>query len=239
MTPAGCTHQTRMAFHRVAAARKLLAFSPFARRSLRCLSSLTEPVRTVHPAPERLVCFGDVHGDSAGLETLLDIARVVDADGNWCGGSDVLVQIGDVLDRGVGELDMILRLHSLRTQAQAAGGDVICLMGNHELMNYEGDFRCARKHTHCAISSTSRIFSPRSRSTFWVAGMCVANGGTGSPRSRRTWGRSWTPRPPAGAASTALTRPHTGRRRGWRRSITECHASTRPLPPSAAPARPR
>jgi len=89
----------------------------------------------------RLVCLGDCHGDRRAFERQLQVARVVDADGKWCGGSDVLVQIGDVLDRGIGELDILLRLADLTQQAAAAGGRVVQLMGNHELMNYCGDWR--------------------------------------------------------------------------------------------------
>ena len=38
-------------------------------------------------------------------------------------------------------LDILLRLDELRQQAAKAGGEVVCLVGNHEIMNYEGDFR--------------------------------------------------------------------------------------------------
>ena len=49
-------------------------------------------------------------------------------------------QIGDVLDRGVGEV-VLLRLDELRQQAAKAGGEVVCLVENLQVMNYEGDFR--------------------------------------------------------------------------------------------------
>ena len=43
-----------------------------------------KPVRTVHPAPERLVCFGEVHGDSAGLETLTSHAWSTPTESTRC-----------------------------------------------------------------------------------------------------------------------------------------------------------
>jgi hypothetical protein len=52
-----------------------------------------------------------------------------------------VVQTGDVLDRGDDEqavLDLIFRLE---TEARAAGGAFVMLLGNHELMNAAGDFR--------------------------------------------------------------------------------------------------
>ena len=45
----------------------------------------------------------------------------------------ILPQIGDVLDRGRGEVPILLRLQALKQQAAAAGGGVICLVGNHEV----------------------------------------------------------------------------------------------------------
>ncbi len=57
------------------------------------------------------------------------------------GGQLVVVQTGDILDRGDDEqaiLDLMFRLES---EATAAGGALIMLLGNHELMNAAGDFR--------------------------------------------------------------------------------------------------
>ena len=51
------------------------------------------------------------------------------------------VQIGDVLDRGIGEYDILMRLAKLSRQAAMEDGKVIQLMGNHELMNYQADWR--------------------------------------------------------------------------------------------------
>ncbi|PNG99167.1 hypothetical protein TSOC_015060, partial [Tetrabaena socialis] len=59
----------------------------------------------------------------------------------WAGGDSVLVQLGDVVDRGDDSLALLGLLERLRAQARAAGGDVVCLLGNHELMNVQQDFR--------------------------------------------------------------------------------------------------
>mmetsp|Transcript_29869 Transcript_29869/g.79812 ORF Transcript_29869/g.79812 Transcript_29869/m.79812 type:complete len:341 (-) Transcript_29869:199-1221(-) len=112
--------------------------APFSTHSAAAMSRLELQPGGPH---SRLVCLGDCHGDKSAFERQLQVAQVIDAEGNWCGGSDVLVQIGDVLDRGVGELHILLRLADLTKQAAAAGGRVIQLMGNHELMNYCADWR--------------------------------------------------------------------------------------------------
>ena len=94
-----------------------------------------------HPQPERLVGIGDVHGDFEALKTILKRAGLVDDALKWTGGSTWLVQTGDLLDRGPKEREVIDLMLRLRDEAQNAGGRVIQLNGNHELMNAAGDLR--------------------------------------------------------------------------------------------------
>ncbi len=93
------------------------------------------------PAPRRLVAIGDVHGDFQATVRALRIGGLIDADHRWTGGDTVLVQTGDVLDRGDDEQRIVDLLVELKEQAKAAGGVVHTLHGNHELMNAAGDFR--------------------------------------------------------------------------------------------------
>ncbi len=93
------------------------------------------------PMPKRLVAIGDLHGDLAATRAALRAAGAIDDRDRWIGGELVVVQTGDVLDRGDDEqaiLDLIARLEG---EARAAGGAVIMLIGNHELMNAAADFR--------------------------------------------------------------------------------------------------
>ncbi|KAH9539154.1 hypothetical protein CY35_15G043600 [Sphagnum magellanicum] len=93
------------------------------------------------PAPERLIAIGDIHGDLSKARAALRVAQVLDANDHWIGGKTVVVQVGDLLDRGGEELKVIYLLEKLKLEAQSAGGDVHVLNGNHEIMNMEGDFR--------------------------------------------------------------------------------------------------
>jgi len=97
--------------------------------------------QVVVPTGGRVVAVGDIHGDAEAFDALLSMAELVDDQGSWCAGQDIMVQVGDVLDRGIGEVHILQRLDKLRVEAEAAGGMVIQLAGNHELMNYRGDFR--------------------------------------------------------------------------------------------------
>lgn len=89
---------------------------------------------------QRLVCVGDVHGDINALKKFLKVAEVFDGD-KWTGGNTILVQCGDVLDRGSEELECFSLLTSLSKQAAEQEGSLICLWGNHEALNAAGLFQ--------------------------------------------------------------------------------------------------
>ncbi|KAL0434971.1 UNVERIFIED_CONTAM: Shewanella-like protein phosphatase 1 [Sesamum radiatum] len=86
---------------------------------------------------------GDLHGDLDKARCALQMAGVLSSDGRdlWVGGQTVLVQLGDILDRGENEIAILSLLKSLDIQAKAYGGAVFQVNGNHETMNVEGDFR--------------------------------------------------------------------------------------------------
>lgn len=89
----------------------------------------------------RVVVLGDVHGDHAAMKRALRLAELIDEAGDWDGGVATLVQVGDVLDRGDDDRAILDDLLVLKEQAQIAGGDVIQLSGNHEMLNVEGDYK--------------------------------------------------------------------------------------------------
>jgi len=89
----------------------------------------------------RIVAVGDVHGELAGFKKILVDAGVIDGAGAWAGGDTVLVQVGDLIDRGPsmrGTLDFAM---SLEPSAARQGGRVVALLGNHEILNLTGDLR--------------------------------------------------------------------------------------------------
>ncbi len=93
--------------------------------------------------PKRIVVIGDVHGAPAPLLALLTATGLADASGAWRGGRATLVQLGDVLDRGPGERAVLDLLRELQRGAKRGGGEVILLLGNHEIMSMHGDWRYA------------------------------------------------------------------------------------------------
>jgi hypothetical protein len=102
--------------------------------------AFTTEITTRYPAAERLVALGDVHGDIEAMRAALSLAGVIDDDDDWIGGETVVVQTGDLLDRGDDEQDIVDMMKDLQTQAADAGGALHLLNGNHELMNVALDF---------------------------------------------------------------------------------------------------
>jgi Calcineurin-like phosphoesterase len=98
-----------------------------------------EPLRL--PGGKRIVAIGDVHGDLRAFTAALVAAKAVNAKGRWIGKDLIVVQTGDILDRGDDEQAILDWMERLEGEARAAGGAFHWLLGNHELMNAAGDFR--------------------------------------------------------------------------------------------------
>ncbi len=89
----------------------------------------------------KIAALGDVHGDLQATRAALRLVGAIGADDHWTGGTMVLVQTGDQLDRGDDEQAIVDLLQRLTEEAKAAGGAVHVLNGNHEFMNVMGDLR--------------------------------------------------------------------------------------------------
>ncbi len=107
--------------------------------------------------PERIVAVGDVHGDFAQFTTVLRQAAVIDDRHRWIGGRTILVQTGDVLDRGPDSRRVMELLMTLESEAKRAGGRVHALIGNHEAMNVLGDLRYVSAGEYEAFRSPNAV----------------------------------------------------------------------------------
>ena len=87
---------------------------------------------------ERIVAVGDLHGDSANFKRILRGTGIIDRDDHWSGGKTHLVQMGDVMDRGDYARDIFDLIRQLEKEAEAVGGMVHQLIGNHEELNIAG-----------------------------------------------------------------------------------------------------
>jgi hypothetical protein len=123
----------------------------------------------IYPPVNRLIAIGDLHGDLSVTLIALKLAGVISKDIfpynvqniQWTGGSTWVVQLGDQIDRcrpddweknciadyddvveDEGNNMMIIQIfQKLDAQAKKVGGRVLGMIGNHELMNIDRDFR--------------------------------------------------------------------------------------------------
>jgi len=113
---------------------------------------------SVLPPVRRIIVIGDLHGDWHMTIKSLKIGKVIDNNNNWIGGDTVIVQVGDQIDRcrfsgtscalpqstpddEASDLKILNYFTKLHDQAQKKGGAVYSIIGNHELMNVNGDMR--------------------------------------------------------------------------------------------------
>lgn len=123
----------------------------------------------IYPAVKKLIAIGDVHGDLAVTLTALRLAEVIPQDIypynvnkiRWTGGSTWVIQLGDQIDRcrpdswkknciedfsdvvdDEGSNMLIVKIfQQLDVEARKEGGRVLGVLGNHELMNIDKDYR--------------------------------------------------------------------------------------------------
>jgi hypothetical protein len=87
---------------------------------------------------ERIVVVGDLHGEYENFIKILKGTNVVDENEHWAAGNAHLVQTGDIMDRGDEARKIFDLLIRLEKEAEAAGGMVHVLLGNHEELNLTG-----------------------------------------------------------------------------------------------------
>jgi len=93
----------------------------------------------------KVYSVGDLHGDFERFQEILTKTGLAtfDSAGNahWTGGDAVLISTGDTVDRGEHGRSIYIAFQELAKQAAEAGGEVVNIVGNHELMNLQGDLR--------------------------------------------------------------------------------------------------
>jgi hypothetical protein len=128
--------------------------------------------KDIYSNVKRIVVVGDIHGDFNILMTCLKKAKVINDSREWIGRDTHVVQLGDILDKGgrgikssaqsMEEFSIFEFLNYLDSEAEKHGGKVHYLIGNHEIMNIQGDFRYVhKKHlNHTGNEIRRQLFEP-------------------------------------------------------------------------------
>ena len=148
----------------------------------------------------RVVAVGDIHASYDNLVKVLNMAGLLDRSGHWAGGKALYVQVGDLLDRGVQARPVLDLLMRLEKESRKAGGGVVVLLGNHEVMNMLGDLRYvqAAEYDEWKVPDTTRATHRRAKRS-----ACSSSSGSrdAPARTRRPPGSPSTRRPIARSCS--------------------------------------
>ena len=120
--------------------------------ALSCAPSSAGAAQYTWSDVSRIVAISDPHGAYEAMVKTLKNADVIDGDRNWSGGDTHLVITGDLLDRGADSRKVMDLVMQLEAQADAAGGMVHLLLGNHEVMNLVGDLRYVAAGEYAAFA---------------------------------------------------------------------------------------
>jgi hypothetical protein len=144
---------------------------------------------------KRIIVIGDIHGDYDLMINSLKIAKVIDDDNMWIGKDTVVLQVGDQIDRcrpnGINcntfltandenDLKILAYFTILHTKALKHNGAVYSLMGNHELLNVQGNLNYVsfksfdnfgNTHTNIndKINKRKKLFSPGNKISNFLA----------------------------------------------------------------------
>jgi Calcineurin-like phosphoesterase len=103
----------------------------------------------------RIVAIGDIHGADAAFVSVLKKAQLINENQEWIAENTILVQTGDVFDRGPGSRKAMDLIANLEKQAPKRNGKVIALLGNHETMNIMGDLRYVSAEEYASYADSN------------------------------------------------------------------------------------
>ena len=118
-----------------------------------------EKIPHILPKSKRIIAIGDIHGDMQLTIDCLKLAKIINDDNDWIAepSDTIVVQIGDQIDRcrpteklkcdnpettpfdENSDIKILEFFTDLNKKARKKGGHVISLLGNHEILNVDGN----------------------------------------------------------------------------------------------------
>ncbi|WP_211223381.1 metallophosphoesterase [Flavobacterium soli] len=91
--------------------------------------------------PQKLIAISDIEGNFNAFSSFLINNNIIDTNYNWTFGNGHLVLTGDFVDRGSNVVPVLWLIYKLEEQAEKQGGKVHYILGNHEIINFQGRFK--------------------------------------------------------------------------------------------------
>lgn len=109
------------------------------------LQSKYEFPKTHYDMPSKLVVISDIEGQYNAFSSFLISNGIMDTNHNWTFDNGHLVLVGDFVDRGKNVTQVLWLIYKLEFQAKKRGGVVHFILGNHEVLNFQGNHKYNRK----------------------------------------------------------------------------------------------
>jgi hypothetical protein len=166
---------------------------------------------------ERIIAIGDVHGSFSGLVSIMKEAALIDDDNRWIGGNALIVQTGDMLDRGAEVRKVMDLLMKLQDEAEAVGGKVLAIMGNHEAMNIFGFTQYVNPKAYASFAGPEAEEKQHQAFEMWQALFNSSDGLTGEDSETRQ--QNWLTEHPPGFVEYSESMGPEGRYGKWLRRM--------------------
>ncbi|QNM85115.1 metallophosphoesterase [Polaribacter pectinis] len=117
--------------------------------------------RTIYDLPNKMTVISDIEGNYDAFAGFLYSNKIIDKNHNWIYNDGHLVLIGDFVDRGKNVTQVLWLIYKLEQQAMKQSGVVHFILGNHEIMNFNGDYRYNQEKYIKAAKEISQINKPK------------------------------------------------------------------------------
>lgn len=97
-----------------------------------------------YKSAEKLIALSDIESNYKTFRNFLVNNNVIDKNLNWTFGKNHLILNGDFIDRSYFATQVLWFIYKLEQEAEKAGGKVHFILGNHEIMNIQGNHKYAR-----------------------------------------------------------------------------------------------
>jgi len=106
----------------------------------------------VYENQKEIIAISDIEGNYNGFVSFLQANKVIDENLNWIFEDGHLVLLGDFVDRGSNVIPVLWLIYKLEDEAISTNGKVHYILGNHEIMNIQGNLYYAHnKYKKLAI----------------------------------------------------------------------------------------
>ncbi len=116
------------------------------------LNSNFEIPKSTYSDDHKILAISDLESNYKTFRDFLINNKVIDKELNWTFGVNHLVLVGDFIDRSYFTTQLLWFIYKLEQDAKSKGGNVHYILGNHEIMNMQGDHRYAKTKYHYVAS---------------------------------------------------------------------------------------